>query len=115
MILFTSGSERDPKAVPLTHRNIKANIDGMHQVLEFGPARHHPRQPPALPRVRPHGHRWLPLTNGMTVVTYPNPLEFRTITTAVREEGVTMMVGTPTFLAGYLQKSEPGISPRCGC
>jgi len=51
---------------------------------------------------------WLPLTNGMTVVTCPNPLEFRTITTAVREEGVTMMVGTPTFLAGYLQKSEPG-------
>jgi acyl-[acyl-carrier-protein]-phospholipid O-acyltransferase/long-chain-fatty-acid--[acyl-carrier-protein] ligase len=51
---------------------------------------------------------WLPLTNGMTVVTCPNPLEFRAVTTAVREEGVTMMVGTPTFLAGYLQKSEPG-------
>ena len=44
----------------------------------------------------------------MTVVTSPNPLEFRAISTAVREERVTMMVGTPTFLAGYLQKSEPG-------
>jgi acyl-[acyl-carrier-protein]-phospholipid O-acyltransferase/long-chain-fatty-acid--[acyl-carrier-protein] ligase len=36
VILFTSGSERDPKVVPLTHRNLIANIDGMHQVLEFG-------------------------------------------------------------------------------
>ena len=34
VILFTSGSEHDPKAVPLTHRNLIANIDGMHGVLE---------------------------------------------------------------------------------
>jgi acyl-[acyl-carrier-protein]-phospholipid O-acyltransferase / long-chain-fatty-acid--[acyl-carrier-protein] ligase len=108
VILFTSGSEQDPRAVPLTHRNIQANIDGMHQVLEFGP---NDVILGNLPLFHVFGFTvtlWLPLTNAMTVVTLPNPLEFRAVTTAVREESVTMMVGTPTFLAGYLQKSDPG-------
>jgi acyl-[acyl-carrier-protein]-phospholipid O-acyltransferase/long-chain-fatty-acid--[acyl-carrier-protein] ligase len=108
VFLFTSGSERDPKAVPLTHRNITANVDGMHQVLEFGPKDVILGNLPLFHVFGLTVTMWLPLTNAMTVVTSPNPLEFRAITTAVREEGVTMMVGTPTFLAGYLQKSEPG-------
>jgi acyl-[acyl-carrier-protein]-phospholipid O-acyltransferase / long-chain-fatty-acid--[acyl-carrier-protein] ligase len=108
VILFTSGSEREPKAVPLTHRNIAANVEGMHQVLEFGPRDTILANLPLFHVFGLTTTCWLPLTNAMTVVTYPNPLEFRAITTAVREEAVTMMVGTPTFLAGYLQKSEPG-------
>jgi acyl-[acyl-carrier-protein]-phospholipid O-acyltransferase/long-chain-fatty-acid--[acyl-carrier-protein] ligase len=108
VVLFTSGSERDPKAVPLSHKNIKANIDGMHQVLEFGPVDIILGNLPLFHVFGLTVTAWLPLTNGMTVVTSPNPLELRAITTAVREERVTMMVGTPTFLTGYLQKSEPG-------
>jgi acyl-[acyl-carrier-protein]-phospholipid O-acyltransferase/long-chain-fatty-acid--[acyl-carrier-protein] ligase len=108
VILFTSGSEREPKAVPLTHRNIAANIEGMHQVLEFGPTDTILGNLPLFHVFGLTVTLWLPLTNAMTVVTYPNPLEFRAITTALREEGVTMMVGTPTFLSGYLQKSDPG-------
>jgi acyl-[acyl-carrier-protein]-phospholipid O-acyltransferase / long-chain-fatty-acid--[acyl-carrier-protein] ligase len=108
VILFTSGSERDPKAVPLTHRNIIANIEGMHGVLEFGPGDLILGNLPLFHVFGLNTNLWLPLVNGMTVVTYPSPLEFRTICSAVREERVTMMVGTPAFLAGYLQKSEPG-------
>ncbi len=108
VILFTSGSEREPKAVPLTHRNIAANIAGMHEVLEFGAADTILGNLPLFHVFGLNTHLWLPLTNAMTVVTFPNPLEFRAITAAIREESVTMMVGTPTFLSGYLQKSEPG-------
>ncbi|HEX7486092.1 MAG TPA: AMP-binding protein [Vicinamibacterales bacterium] len=108
VILFTSGSEQDPKAVPLTNRNIKANIDGMHEVLEFGPKDIILGNLPLFHVFGLTTTLWLPLINEMTVVTSPNPLEFRAITTAVREERVTMLVGTPTFLAGYLQKSDPG-------
>jgi acyl-[acyl-carrier-protein]-phospholipid O-acyltransferase / long-chain-fatty-acid--[acyl-carrier-protein] ligase len=108
VILFTSGSEREPKAVPLTHRNIMANIEGMHQVLEFCPIDVILGNLPLFHVFGLTVTLWLPLTNGMSVVTCPNPLEFRAITTAIREERVTMMVGTPTFLQGYLQKSEPG-------
>jgi acyl-[acyl-carrier-protein]-phospholipid O-acyltransferase/long-chain-fatty-acid--[acyl-carrier-protein] ligase len=108
VVLFTSGSEHDPKAVPLSHRNIIANIEGMHGVLEFGPKDIILGNLPFFHVFGLTVTLWLPLVNGMTVVTCANPLEFRAITTAVREEGVTMLVGTPTFLAGYLQKSEPG-------
>jgi len=108
VVLFTSGSERDPKVVPLSHRNFLANIDGMHEVLEFGP---NDVILANLPLFHVFGHNtnfWLPLINGATVVTYTSPLEFRTISTIVREEKVTMMMGTPAFLAGYLHKSDPG-------
>jgi acyl-[acyl-carrier-protein]-phospholipid O-acyltransferase / long-chain-fatty-acid--[acyl-carrier-protein] ligase len=108
VILFTSGSEREPKAVPLTNGNVAANIRGMHQVLEFGPKDVILGNLPLFHVFGLTVTMWLPLTNAMAVVTHPNPLEFRAITTSVREEGVTMMVGTPTFLAGYLQKSDPG-------
>ncbi len=108
VILFTSGSERDPKAVPLTHRNLIANIEGMHGVLQYGAGDIILGNLPLFHVFGLNTNLWLPLVNAMTVVTCPSPLEFRAICTAVREEKVTMMVGTPAFLAGYLQKSEPG-------
>ena len=94
--------------MPLTHRNLIANIDGMHGVLEFGPDDTILGNLPLFHVFGLNTNLWLPLVNGLTMVTFANPLEFRAISTAVREERVTMVVGTPTFLLGYLQKSEPG-------
>ncbi|MCX6550107.1 MAG: AMP-binding protein [Acidobacteria bacterium] len=108
VILFTSGSERHPKAVPLTHANLSANIDGMGRVFEYSPADIVLGNLPFFHVFGLNINLWLPLVKGMTVVTCPNPLEFRSICTAIREERVTMVIGTPTFLAGYLQRSEPG-------
>ena len=108
VILFTSGSEREPKAVPLTHLNIRANLEGIAQVIDFGPD---DVMLANLPLFHVFGltvNLWLPLERGMTIVTYPNPLEFRSVCSAIREEKTTVMVGTPAFLTGYLQKSEPG-------
>ncbi len=56
VILFTSGSEREPKAVPLTHRNIAANIDGHAPGARVRSEGHDPREPAALPRLRAHDH-----------------------------------------------------------
>jgi acyl-[acyl-carrier-protein]-phospholipid O-acyltransferase/long-chain-fatty-acid--[acyl-carrier-protein] ligase len=53
-------------------------------------------------------NHWLPLTVGMKMVPYANALEYKTICDIIREQKVTLMLGTPTFLAGYLKKSEPG-------
>jgi acyl-[acyl-carrier-protein]-phospholipid O-acyltransferase/long-chain-fatty-acid--[acyl-carrier-protein] ligase len=44
----------------------------------------------------------------MTMVSYANPLDFQTVSKIAREEKPTIMVGTPSFFWGYLQKSEPG-------
>ena len=108
VILFTSGSERSPKVVPLTHRNLLSNIEGIHGMVEFGPGDIILGNLPFFHVFGLNTGLWLPLVSGMTVVTFPSPLEYRAICSAVKEERVTMLVGTPAFLSGYLQKSEPG-------
>ena len=108
VVLFTSGSEREPKAVPLTHGNIGANLEGIARVVQFTAD---DVMMANLPLFHVFGltvNMWLPLAKGMTIVTYPNPLEFRSVCAAVREEKATVMVGTPAFLNGYLQKSDRG-------
>ncbi len=108
VILFTSGSERSPKVVPLTHRNLLTNIDGMHGLVDYGEADIILGNLPFFHVFGLNTGLWLPLVNGMTVVTLPSPLEYRAVCAAVREERITMVIATPAFLAGYLQKSEPG-------
>ena len=108
VILFTSGSEKDPKAVPLTHHNILCNIQGFSDSLDLSERE---RVLAILPYFHVFGlntNLWTPLFHGMTLITYANPLEYKTIATIVREEQADMMVGTPSFFWGYVQKSEPG-------
>ena len=108
VILFTSGSEKDPKAVQLTHRNIVANIEGFGDYIGI-------TSDDILLANLVFFHvfgltidLWVPLYYGMTMVTYANPLDFQTISKIAHEEKPTIMVGTPSFFWGYLQKSEPG-------
>ena len=107
-VLFTSGSEKDPKAVQLTHRNIVANVDSLQEVYELLPSDIFLANLPYFHIFGQTANLWTPLYFGMTIVTYANPLEFKAICTVAREEKVTLMVGTPTFFLGYLNKSEPG-------
>jgi acyl-[acyl-carrier-protein]-phospholipid O-acyltransferase/long-chain-fatty-acid--[acyl-carrier-protein] ligase len=108
VILFTSGSEKDPKAVQLTHRNIGSNVMDIAKVLSVTSA---DIMLANLPLFHVFGHNinfWLPLIFGMTIVSYANPLEYRKVCSIVREEKVSLMVGTPSFFSGYLHQSEPG-------
>ncbi|MCU0453663.1 MAG: AMP-binding protein [Bacteroidetes bacterium] len=107
-ILFTSGSEKDPKGVQLTHHNIIANIQSLEKVFTFGPDDTFLAQLPYFHIFGQTGNLWAPIYFGMTIVSYANPLDFKTISDIVREEKCTLMVGTPAFFWGYLQKSEPG-------
>ncbi len=106
VILFTSGSEKDPKAVQLTHRNISSNIESFSKAC---PVYDEDVILANLPYFHVFGltvNLWTPLYFGMTIVAYANPLDFKTICTIVRDEKPTIMVGTPSFLWGYLRKSE---------
>ncbi len=108
VVLFTSGSEKDPKAVQLTHRNIQSNIQAfsdMMRITDFN----------SLLSVLPYFHvfgltvnLWTPLIQGMTSITYANPLDFKTITRIIREHKPEIIVGTPFFLEGYLKQSKAG-------
>jgi acyl-[acyl-carrier-protein]-phospholipid O-acyltransferase/long-chain-fatty-acid--[acyl-carrier-protein] ligase len=108
VILFTSGSEKDPKAVQLTHRNIASNIESFSKAVKIY------EQDVMLANL-PYFHvfgltvnLWTPFYFGMTIVAYANPLEYKMICSILREERPTVMVGTPSFLWGYLRKSERG-------
>ncbi len=108
IILFTSGSEKDPKAVQLTHRNILCNIHDLEKVLHLSDKDIFLANLPYFHVFGQTANLWAPLYFGMTIVTYANPLEFRVISDIVREEKCTLMVGTPSFFWGYLNKSNPG-------
>ncbi len=108
VILFTSGSEKDPKAVQLTHRNFQSNIKGCLDHLEL---LEEDVILSILPLFHVFGHNtnfWLPLITGCTAVTFANPLDYEAVCRTVREEKITVMLGTPIFFNGYLRKSRPG-------
>ena len=113
VILFTSGSEKDPKAVQLTHRNIAANVDGLIKVFEFTSDDIFLANLPLFHVFGQTANLWLPIYYGMTIVTYANPLDFKVICNIIREEKITFVVGTPIFMWGYLRKSEPGDFVSC--
>ena len=108
VILFTSGSEKEPKAVPLSHLNISSNIEGLSEAFNLVNT---DRFLASLPFFHSFGLTsglWMPLFFGMTIITYANPLDFKEICKIAREEKITLMVGTPSFFWGYLNKSKAG-------
>lgn len=108
VILFTSGSEKDPKAVQLTHKNLWANVGDIFDKLDLNDEDSMLGNLPLFHVFGFNTNFWLPLLRGLPVVTYPNPLEYRKIVQIIKEEKVTLMLGTPVFFNGYLRQSEPG-------
>jgi acyl-[acyl-carrier-protein]-phospholipid O-acyltransferase/long-chain-fatty-acid--[acyl-carrier-protein] ligase len=107
-VLFTSGSEKDPKAVELTHKNIISNIEAFSSMVNLNDK---DVMLANLPYFHVFGltvNMWAPLYHGMTIVSYANPLDFQKICQIVREERPTVMAATPSFWWGYLKKSEKG-------
>jgi len=108
VILFTSGSEKDPKAVQLTHRNIASNIESFGDYVKISSSDILLANLVFFHVFGLTVNLWVALYYGMTMVTYANPLDFQTISKIAREEKPTIMVGTPSFFWGYLLKSDPG-------
>ncbi len=107
-ILFTSGSERDPKAVQLSHRNLASNIKNFSKVVDLSDK---DVMLASLPYFHVFGltvNLWTPIYHGMSIVSYANPMDYKTVSSIIRERKPSMIVGTPSFLQGYLRKSEPG-------
>lgn len=105
VILFTSGTEGDPKGVVLSHKNIVANV---HQVLAHVPEAlglddvlYNP-----LPTFHCFGltaGALLPLLGGMKSVLHPSPLQTKIIPKRVEETGATILFATDTFLNQYIR------------
>jgi len=107
-ILFTSGSEKAPKAVELTHRNIGSNVEAALQVFDFVPEDRFLSILPLFHILGLMTNLWLPIGAGSTIITYASPLEFKTIASVIRNTQPTIIIGTPYFLAGYVRLAAEG-------
>jgi long-chain-fatty-acid--[acyl-carrier-protein] ligase len=108
VVLFTSGSEKAPKAVPLTHRNILTcqragigvlGLTGQDVFLGFLPAFH---------SFGLSVTSLMPLVTGVRVVHHPDPTDAGSLVHKIAAYGVTVLVGTPTFVHYILERSVPG-------
>ena len=102
-VIFSSGSTGEPKGVMLTHYNILSNLDQFGHILNFT---HRDRLLGILPFFHSFGFTvtlCMPAEVGAGVVFHPNPLDARAIGTLVRENAVTILLATPTFLQIYMR------------
>jgi acyl-[acyl-carrier-protein]-phospholipid O-acyltransferase / long-chain-fatty-acid--[acyl-carrier-protein] ligase len=107
IILFTSGSEAEPKAVVLTHRNLLSNCG---QILEAFPIGKHEVMFSALPHFHAFGltaGAILPLLNGMKTVIGLSPLRHRENLQMIRDYQATVLLSTDTFLAQMIKVARP--------
>lgn len=107
VILFTSGSEAEPKAVVLSHRNLLANCA---QILEAFPIGKHEVMFSALPHFHAFGLTAgvvLPLLNGMKTVIGLSPLRHKENLQLIREHHATVLLSTDTFLAQMHKVATP--------
>src|SRR5262249_2244350 len=105
--IFTSGSTGDPKGVVLSHRNVLSNVQQvgaqvrlLDDEVVLG----------ILPLFHSFGFTitvWTVLALGKRVVYHFNPLDAKIIGSLCEKHGVTMLMGTPTFMRTYLQRCEP--------
>jgi acyl-[acyl-carrier-protein]-phospholipid O-acyltransferase / long-chain-fatty-acid--[acyl-carrier-protein] ligase len=101
-IIFTSGSTGRPKGVMLTHFNVSSNVEAVSQVI---PATNRKdKLLHTLPLFHSFGYMtmWLGLNHGLPLVLHPNPLDAANIGNLVKDQKVTMMWTTPSFLKTYL-------------
>jgi acyl-[acyl-carrier-protein]-phospholipid O-acyltransferase/long-chain-fatty-acid--[acyl-carrier-protein] ligase len=107
ILLFTSGSSGEPKGVPLSHRNILANV------LQFGSRLDMNRDTSilgCLPLFHSFGCTvtlWYPVIEGINLITYPSPLETKRLAELISIHQVNVLLATPTFLRGYMKRIDP--------
>jgi acyl-[acyl-carrier-protein]-phospholipid O-acyltransferase/long-chain-fatty-acid--[acyl-carrier-protein] ligase len=102
-VMFSPDHTGTPQGVMLSHHNILSNIEGLEQVFMV---RTHDRIMGLLPFSQALGFTvtlWFPLVTGCGVIYHARPLEVQTLTDLVQRYRATILIGTPTFYAAYLQ------------
>ena len=106
-VLFTSGSEGDPKGVALSHHNLLVNCRQVRVRLDVNSA---DKLLNKLPIFHSFGliGTLLPLFEGVPVFLHPSPLDIRIIPEIVYLHNITVFFSTDSFLSRYGLAAHPG-------
>lgn len=107
-VLFTSGSEAMPKAVPLTHENILANIESL---MKTGLIKDEDRFLATLPPFHSFGcviSGYLPIVCGLDTVYLPDPTDAINIASGFKHFKASLFCSAPSFMKQILIYSEKG-------
>jgi long-chain-fatty-acid--[acyl-carrier-protein] ligase len=108
VVLFTSGSEAAPKAVPLTHQNILSNLRGALEALAVT------RRDAVLgflPMFHSFGFTVTglgPLLAGVRVVHHADPTDAAGLARKAAAYRPSILAGTPVFIDHVLERARPG-------
>jgi len=107
VVLFTSGSEKAPKAVPLTHRNLVSVVRAGASALGF-------KRGDILLGFLPPFHSFglsgnivLPLVGGLRVVHHADPTDAAGLVRRIEACKPTLLLTTPTFFSYILNAAKP--------
>lgn len=106
VILFTSGTEGEPKGVALSHANILANVEQVRAHIAFYPndVVFNP-----LPTFHSFGltvGALMPLFLGVKAVLHPTPRQPHEIVRRIKEHRATILLATDTFVSQYARVAE---------
>jgi long-chain-fatty-acid--[acyl-carrier-protein] ligase len=107
VVLFTSGSESAPKAVPLSHRNLITNVRAGCKILE-------PTRTDTLLAFLPPFHSFgltgnllVSLLTGLRMIHHPDPTDAAGLVRTIARYRATLLFSTPTFLGYMLARATP--------
>jgi acyl-CoA synthetase (AMP-forming)/AMP-acid ligase II/1-acyl-sn-glycerol-3-phosphate acyltransferase/acyl carrier protein len=107
VVLFTSGSEKAPKAVPLTHRNIMTDVQAGASALGFQRGDILLGFLPPFHSFGLSGNMVLPLTGGVRVVHHADPTDAAGLVRKIAAYQPTLLLTTPTFFSYILNAARP--------
>lgn len=105
-VIFTSGSESLPKAVPLSHANLLANARDLVDVLHVEPVDSVLAMLPPFHSFGLMVNMVLPLSLGIRAAFHPNPTEPGPLAAMMRDYRLTLMAAPPTFLGAVLDRAQ---------
>ena len=107
VILFTSGTEAAPKAVPLSHKNIITNQRSAMQCIDLNAN-------DILFGILPPFHSFgfsvaglFPILCGVRVAFYPDPTDSFSLAEGVKRWKISLFCSAPSFLRGLLHAAKP--------